>query len=220
MAELNSRLQSSTELERLRVAQELHDGPMQSLHSAIYRVEELRAKADAPLAAELQDVKETVQSVLQDLRATAKELRPPTIFNFGLENAIRSHASDIIEKHPHLEVTLSLAHDRQMLSHAVRLALFRVLQQSLANVAQHAEATEVRIRFLFDAEEVHLEITDNGKGFEVPRHWIELVRQEHYGLAGAVERVSALGGTLLVESQPGQPTTVRATIPLTENEDE
>jgi PAS domain S-box-containing protein len=214
MAELNSRLQNSTELERLRVAQELHDGPMQSLHSAIYRVEELRAKADPPLADELEDVKETVQSVLQDLRATAKELRPPTIFNFGLENAIRSHASDIIEKHPQLELSLSLAHDRQSLPEKVRLALFRIFQQSMANVIRHSEATQVRIRFSFDAEEAHLEVSDNGKGFEVPSNWIEFVRHGHYGLAGVAERATALGGVLSIESKPGKATVVRVTIPV------
>ena len=90
MAELNSRLQNSMELERLRLAQELHDNPMQSLYSAIYRIEELRGTANPELREALGDVKQHIQNVLQDLRATAKELRPPTIFNFGLENAIRS----------------------------------------------------------------------------------------------------------------------------------
>jgi PAS domain S-box-containing protein len=213
MAELNSRLQNSMELERLRLAQELHDNPMQSLYSAIYRIEELRAAADPELKEALGDVKQHIQNVLQDLRATAKELRPPTIFNFGLENAIRSHANDILEKHPNLNIYLSLAHDRQMLPEKVRLALFRIFQQSLANVIRHSKATEVHVRFSFDAEEAHLEITDNGKGFEVPPNWIEFVRQGHYGLAGAAERANTLGGTFRVESKPGNSTTIRVTIP-------
>jgi PAS domain S-box-containing protein len=218
MAELNSRLQSSVELERLRVAQELHDGPMQSLHSAIYRVEELRSKADPQFGDDLKDVKDTIQSVLQDLRATAKELRPPTIFNFGLENAIRSHANDIIEKHSQFNIHLSLAHDRQILPEKVRLALFRIFQQSMANVIRHSEATDIRVRFSFDAEEAHLEVSDNGKGFEVPPNWMEFVRHGHYGLAGAAERATALGGVLNVESKSGKSTTVRVTIPWMEME--
>jgi signal transduction histidine kinase len=213
MSELNSRLQNSMELERLRLAQELHDNPMQSLYSAIYRIEELRASADPDLKDALGDVKQHIQNVLQDLRATAKELRPPTIFNFGLENAIRSHANDILEKHPNLNIYLSLAHDRQMLPEKVRLALFRIFQQSLANVIRHSKATEVHVRFSFDAEEAHLEIADNGKGFAVPPNWIEFVRQGHYGLAGAAERANTLGGTFRVESKPGNSTTIRVTIP-------
>jgi signal transduction histidine kinase len=216
MAELNSRLQSSMELERLRLAQELHDNPMQALYSAIYRIEELRAAADPELKTALEKVNDDIKSVLQGLRATAKELRPPTIFNFGLENAIRSHTDDFEERHPGIKISLSLAHDRQLLPERVRLALFRVFQQSLANVLRHAEATKVQVRFSFDAEEARLEIIDNGKGFEVPSNWIELVRQGHYGLAGAAERVHTLGGTFQVESRPGNSTIVRAVIPWKE----
>jgi len=213
MAELNSRLQNSVELERLRLAQELHDNPMQSLYSAIYRIEELRGAANPELQEALTDVKQHIQNVLQDLRVTAKELRPPTIFNFGLENAIRSHANDVLEKHPNLSIYLSLAHDRQILPEKVRLALFRIFQQSLANVLRHAKATEVHVRFSFDAEEAHLEITDNGKGFEVPSNWIDFVRQGHYGLAGAAERANALGGVFKVQSKRGNSTTLQVTIP-------
>jgi len=213
MAELNSRLQNSMELERLRLAQELHDSPMQSLYSAIYRIEELRGAADPEFKEALGDVKQHIQNVLQDLRATAKELRPPTIFNFGLENAIRSHANDIAEKHPNLTLHLSLAHDRQILPEKVRLALFRIFQHSLANVIRHAKATEVHVRFSFDAEEAHLEISDNGKGFDVPPNWIEFVRQGHYGLAGAAERATTLGGVFKVQSKPGSSTTIQITIP-------
>jgi len=217
LAELNSRLQSSMELERLRLAQELHDNPMQALYSAIYRIEELRTMADPELKAALEKINNDIKIVLQGLRATAKELRPPTIFNFGLENAIRSHTDDFEEKHPDIRISLSLAHDRQLLPEKVRLALFRVFQQSLMNVLRHAEATEIKVNFSFDAEEARLEVTDNGRGFEVPSNWIEFVRQGHYGLAGAAERVNTLGGTLKVESRPGNSTTVRVVIPWKES---
>ena len=213
MAELNSRLQINVELERLRLAQELHDGPMQSLHSAIYRLEELRSKSDTSRAEELKDVQQIIRDVLQELRATAKELRPPTISEFGLENAIRSHATDIAEKFPDLTIQLSLAHDREILPEKVRLALFRIFQQCMANVTQHSQATQVRVRFSFDAEEAQLEVIDNGIGFAVPMNWIEFVRQGHYGLAGAAERATALGGVMSVESNPENSTTVRVRIP-------
>ncbi|HLF75327.1 MAG TPA: PAS domain S-box protein [Anaerolineales bacterium] len=213
VAELNSRLQNSMELERLRLAQELHDNPMQALYSAIYRIEELRAMADPELKAALEKINNDIKIVLRDLRATAKELRPPTIFNFGLENAIRSYTDDFEERHADVKVALSLAHDRQLLPEKVRLALFRVFQQSLTNILRHAQASEVHVRFSFDAEEARLEVADNGKGFEVPSNLIEFVRQGHYGLAGAAERVHSLGGTFQVESRPGNSTVVRVVIP-------
>jgi PAS domain S-box-containing protein len=213
MEELNNRLQGSLEMERLRLAQELHDNPMQTLYAAIYQIEELRNTVDPKAKAALQNVNNDIKSVLDGLRATAKELRPPTLFSFGLEHAIRSHVDDIRDRYPNIKVSLSLAHDRQLLPERARLALFRVTQQSLSNVLRHAEATEIKVRFSFDAEEVRLEVSDNGKGFEVPRNWIQLVRNGHYGLAGASERIQALGGSLNVKSQPGSSTVVTVVIP-------
>jgi PAS domain S-box-containing protein len=218
MIELNGRLQNAMELERLRLAQELHDGPMQELYNAIYRIEEVRMKVTPQVGIELEHVNQDVQKVLHELRSTAKELRPPTISSFGLEKAIRSHVQDFREKYPDIKVHLSLAQDRQLLPEEIRLALFRILQQSLANVARHAEATDVHVRFSFDAEEAALEIIDNGKGFQVPSTWIDLVREGHYGLAGGAERVNALDGTFSVKSEPGKSTTIYASIPWQERE--
>ncbi len=213
LQELKNRLQGSVELERLRLAQELHDGPMQDLYSAIYQIEGLRMQAEPQMEELLEAVKLDIQRVLQGLRATAKELRPPTISTFGLEKAIRSHVEDFQIKHPNLNIQLSLAEDKQLLPENVRIALFRVYQNSLTNVVRHAEATQVQVHFMFDAEEVRLEIIDNGKGFKVPKNWVELVRHGHFGLASSAERVSALGGIFTVESQPQVMTQVRVVIP-------
>ncbi len=217
MVELKNRLQNTMELERLRLSHELHDGPMQDLYSIAYQLEELRSRADPSLGASLSNLSENVHQVLSGLRETAKELRPPTISQFGLEKTIRSYVADLQEKHPELTMQLSLARDHQLLPEEVRLALFRVLQQSLANIIRHAQASEVQIRFSFDAEEARLEVTDNGKGFRVPPNWIEFVRQGHFGLAGAAERINALGGIFVVESQPPAFTTVRAVVPWKEH---
>ncbi len=217
MAELKNRLQSTMELERLRLAHELHDGPMQDLYSIAYELEELRSRTDRATSEALGNVSENIHRVLNGLRETAKELRPPTISQFGLEKTIRSYVADLLEKHPELTIHLSLARDHQLLPEDVRLALFRVFQQSLNNIIRHAQATEVRIQFSFDAEEARLEVSDNGKGFKVPANWIEFVRHGHFGLAGAAERINALGGIFVVESQPPNSTTVRAVVPWKEH---
>lgn len=213
MKELRERLHSNVEQERLRLAQELHDNPMQSLYSVIYQIEELRRTADPHLNETMKMISSDIQSVIENLRSTAKELRPPTIFDFGLENAIRSYVDDFSKKHPQLKISLSLAQDRHLLPEKTRIVLFRILQHTLMNIVRHAEATIVRVRFAFDAEETLLEISDNGHGFEVPQDWMEFVRNGHFGLAGASERVDSLGGSMLVESKPGKKTTVRVTIP-------
>ncbi len=213
MKELSDSLQNNIEMERLKLAQELHDNPMQSLYAVIFQLEELRSHADQPLKDALKKATNELKAVIDGLRATAKELRPPTIFDFGLENAIRSHINDHVEKYPNLNFSLSLAQDRQLLPEGTRLALFRVFQNALTNVLRHSEATEIKVRFSFDAAEIHLEVFDNGKGFDVPRTWVEFVRNGHYGLAGIAERISMLGGELVVKSNPGNGTTILARIP-------
>ena len=200
IADLKNRLQGNIEMERLRLAQELHDAPMQELYSAIYQIEGLRNQVYSPAISQLANVKLDLQRVLEELRASAKELRPPTISDFGLEKAIRSHVEDLQEKIPEIKITLDLARDRQLLPENIRLALFRVFQHSLTNVVRHAEASQVQVQFNFDAEAAYLEIKDDGKGFVVPNSWVELARQGHYGLAGAAERWIYLGGTFTVES--------------------
>ena len=81
------------------------------------------------------------------------------------------------------------------------------------NIIRHSDATDVHVRFAFDVEKVYLEVSDNGKGFDVPPNWIEFVREGHYGLAGAAERASSLGGSLEVESDPGKSTIIKVSIP-------
>ena len=213
MNEIKNRLQENLEKERLHLAQELHDGPMQELYTAIYQLEILKNQIDTHYQSAIEDTRQTIQKVIEELRATAQELRPPSITAFGLEKAIRSYIQEITEKYPGYKISLDLARDLQNLPESVRLTLFRIYQGSITNILRHAEATEISILFKFSNEEALLEISDNGKGFHVPRSWISLTRQGHFGLAGAAERVELLGGTFSIESTPGHGTTVRTLIP-------
>ncbi len=216
LRELQQHLQRSIELERLRLAQNLHDAPLQELYAVIYKLEEVRLKTTDPESIDVlrQSVSE-IKKTLDSLRSTASELRPPALSRFGLEKAIRSYAEDFKLKHPDIHLQLRLAHDRQLLEEPVRLVLFRVFQEALANAVRHAQATQVQVLFSFDAEEARIEIADNGKGFDVPLSWMSQVRRGHYGLASMVERVNAAGGLLTIESSPETSTTVRVVLPCT-----
>ena len=213
LAEMRSRMLDSAELERLRLAQELHDGPMQDLHSVTYQIMALHPDVEAEQSSLLEGISDTIQEVLGVLRETAKELRPPAITDFGLAKAMRSHAEDIMERHPKIKIKLALADDHEILSERLRLAFFRIFQQALMNTIRHAQATEVSVRFTLDAEQIVLEVEDNGVGFEVPTRLISLARKGHYGLAGAAERAEALGGLFQVESEPRKGTLLRVIVP-------
>jgi len=213
-AELRRRLIDGREVERLHMAQELHDGPIQDLYGLIFGLDAVESKIRSQSAlAILAEMKRNLQQVVSALRVMIGDLRPPTLAPFGLEKAIRSHLQIFRETHPEIQVELDLDADRRTLPEDLRLAFYRVYQSSLANIVRHAEANLVNIKLKLENEQVCMEISDNGKGFIVPERWIKLVREGHLGLVGARERAEALGGSFLVESKPGEGTLVKVIIP-------
>lgn len=219
LAEMQHRLAEAREAERLHLARELHDGPVQDLHALDLRLSSGEESFDSQAGPAVAEVQDTVEDVARTLRVICGELRPPALAPFGLSVAVRSHAETFMQEHPELEIGLDLTSDGQALPEEMRLALFRVYQQALDNVVQHAEASHVLVRFQMDDEQVRLAIEDDGRGFEVPHRWIYLARRGHLGLLGAVERAEAIGGRLDVESAPGQGTVVRVIAPRPENEE-
>ncbi|HLF26699.1 MAG TPA: PAS domain S-box protein [Anaerolineae bacterium] len=215
LVETQRRLTEGREAERLQLAQELHDGPVQDLYGITYRLAGLKSdmKGEAGVA-NLSAAQIALQQVIHTLRTISGDLRPPTLTPFGLETAIRSHAEHFQEEHPELEIELDLASDQQALPERVRLALFRIYQQALINVARHAEAQQVAVRLDVDESTVRLEISDDGRGFEAPARWIDFARQGHLGLIGAAERAEAVGGEMKVSSTPGAGTRIQVSVPL------
>jgi PAS domain S-box-containing protein len=214
LAEMRRRLLESGEVERLRLAQELHDGPMQDLYGAVFHLSGFGDNSmDPALVNKHKELQEMIKVVANTLRVIVGELRPPTIGNLGLERAIRSHAERIADLHPELDIKLQLTRDEQNLPAHTRLAFFRIYQQCMANVLRHAQASQVLIAFHLDNQEMVLDVWDNGKGFTLPEKWVNLLREGHYGLAGIAERVEALGGELRIETKPGAGTLVHVTAP-------
>jgi PAS domain S-box-containing protein len=214
LAEVQRRLTDSREAERLHLAQELHDGPIQDLYAVSYRLAELApVLRDEASLEQMAAVQATLQQVLRTLRAISVELRPPALAPFGLEKAIRSHVEEFQKAHPELDIQLDLTADGQALPEPARLALFRIFQQALNNAVRHAEASLVAIRLGLDSQQVTLEIQDNGHGFRMPPRRITLVRQGHLGLAGIAERAESIGGRLDIVTAPGEVTLVRVVVP-------
>lgn len=216
LTELRRRLAYSHERQRTHVAQELHDGPMQDLYAARYQLQAVknRIKDNHQAQQQLALALQLFQQVSDTLRAITIELRPPALVPFGLEAAIRSHAETFQQLYPDLTVTLDLTADQQTLPEHIRLALYRIYQEMMSNVAKHAEATQLLIRFKLDNKSLLLQIQDNGNGFNVPERWIDLVREGHLGLAGAAERAEEIDGQMLILSTRGEGTIVQVRAPL------
>lgn len=214
LAETHQRLFESIEAERLSLSQELHDGPIQDLYGIGLNLEALRADLPPGEALDtLMAAKDNLQMVIQGLRTICGELRPPTLAQFGLEKAIRSHLAKLRETHPGISFKAELMNDGALLSERARLALYRVYQNAVSNTLRHAGAKNILIDFRIEADEIHFVIQDDGKGFSIPRRWVDLAREGHFGLVGMIERVEAIGGRLEVESEIGRGTTVRVSVP-------
>lgn len=211
--ELRHRLNIKVEQERNQLAQDLHDGPLQDLHSIQYQLSAIENQVPPAIEGQIEAVVESVNQVKKDLRRISYNLRPPVLSRFGLAKTIRSHAEDFAKSHPEFTLKLDLADDGDRLDEDIRMALFRIYQQAVGNILEHSEASEFQVSLNLMGGDVELRIEDDGKGFNLPERWISLVREGHYGLAGSHDRVTSLGGDFQVDSAPGQGTTLLVRVP-------
>jgi signal transduction histidine kinase len=213
--EVQHRLIDQREQERLQIARDLHDGPVQGLSAAVQMLKMVRMDAsESAFAPQLLEIQTLLQQQADDLRTFTGELRPPALSNFGLATAIRNHVSSLQEKYPDIEIQYEEHQVGLVLDLDKRVALYRIFQESLTNVLKHARATRVRIRLQKSPDQIALEIQDNGVGFEIPRDWLEMARAGHLGLVGMRERAEAIGGSFSIQSGLKSGTTIQVVLPI------
>lgn len=212
--QVQRQLLEQREQERLRIARDLHDGPLQEVIALVYALEVLLQSCNDPAVCEtLQETLEIALQVTRELRQFAGELRPPALARFGLKKAIASYLENFQKKHPNLRLEAHLDSNGDQLSETTRLALYRIHQEALNNIVKHAGASRVQVWLQADGERVRLRIEDDGRGFEPPAGWLELADDGHLGLVGMQERAEAAGGQLEIWSRPQQGTRIQVTVP-------
>lgn len=207
-----------------RVAADIHDGPGQGVALALMRLEPMMdlcirsasgAHGDDPVAREFGTLQSALQSALDDLRAISRGLQLPEIERLSLVETARRAVRDYERKvgsGPKVEVVARGLPEQAPLS--VKITLFRLLQESLANGFRHGGATRQCVTLAMRDGELHVEVTDDGRGF-VPGLPGE---EPHLGIAGMRERVEILGGTFAVDTTLDHGTVVRVSLPLAELE--
>jgi two-component system, NarL family, sensor histidine kinase UhpB len=190
----SARALSAQEDERRRIAQELHDEVGQSMTAVLL---ELKRAADhtqdLDLRTDLQHAQETTRASLNDVRRLARRLRPGALEDLGLISALTTLATDL-STHTGLAVRRRFDSDLPQLDQQTELVLYRVAQESLTNVARHAEATEVGVRLYRAGDVVRLLICDDGRGLGLAH--------EGAGIRGMRERALLIGAALDVEAAP------------------
>jgi len=212
--------------ERQQWAQSLHDGPLQTLQALGFAlltltesVQTLPTTSDpttagAAVAAELAYLRSDVVAVARSLRSLGQTMRPPTLIAFGLASAIGALAESVQSSGPTPVIQLDLVNDQRRLSQPLRLALFAICQHLLQNIIDHADAQTATVRLQLADQDVILEVSDDGCGFELPADWGTMVRQRKLGLVIAIQRAQAVGGRFELQSTLGAGTKIRITAPL------
>ena len=207
--EVRRRLADARERERLRLARDLHDGPVQTLYSVGHDLDRL-----GEAGAEVGPVRGRVGDVATSLRQMLVELRPTLAEHLGLGPALRTVSRHAQERWPSLSITVRDETGGAAPTDAGRVALFRIAQQAFDNAGRHAGEAHVEVVLEAAAGGIRLTVRDDGRGFEVPDRMVDLARQEHFGLVGSQERAESVGGTFKVRSAPGAGTTIEAWAPL------
>jgi signal transduction histidine kinase len=202
------RVVEAQEIERRRLARELHDETGQALTSILLGVKAIRASATPAEAERAEaDVRAQVVQALQDVRALAVELRPSALDDFGLVAALERLA-ETFQSRSGLE-TVVQANVEGRLPAELETVLYRVVQEALTNILKHAGAEHVSIVVRTRDGVVAATIDDDGRGFAQ-----DDVREGALGLLGMRERLALVGGTLEVESSRESGTTIAAEVPL------
>lgn len=205
------------EIERRRLAGDIHDGISQRLVTLSYRLDAAAQAAKSPddraaLTEQLDRARELADLTLQEARAAISGLRPPVLDDLGLSGGLASLARSI----PQIGIDVNLA-DTRLPDH-IELALYRIAQECLQNVVKHAHATRARLTFSLDhgphGDVARLEIADDGVGFDTLERPLGSDEMGGYGLLSMAERAEIVGGRLNIRSRPGAGTTVTASIPV------
>lgn len=206
----------SQEEERQRLARELHDETTQGLLAIVRRLELHQASENDPeRKARLAELQVMATDTLGGLHQISRDLRPLVLEDLGLIPALRTLVRAAREGEgavPH--VKLEVSGQPITLGAEQELALYRITQEALTNIRKHARATGVRVELAFTDSTVRLDVSDDGRGFEVPASLNELAQRGSFGLMGIQERVWAVGGSLSVKSAPGRGTRVTVTLPI------
>ncbi len=201
---------TATEMERRRVASEVHDGVGQVLLSLLFHldaVSSIISSDDQELIKEINQSRELANMAVSEVRRVISALRPTVIDDFGLPGALEY----LKRIYPSLEISLDIGEIGEV-SPEVEVTLYRVCQEALTNVSKHSGTDRATIKLKRFGGEVVLTVIDKGVGFDpsIPR------KTESFGLLGMKERMDLLGGHLEIYSQPNVGTTVFAHVPAVE----
>jgi signal transduction histidine kinase len=202
LAASRRRIVAATDEARRRIERDLHDGTQQRLVTLLLRLKAVKngAPTGQELVAELDRLQDEVESALDELRETSRGIHPAIVSEGGLKPALRTLA-----RRPMVPVKLDVGSDAR-LPEPIEVAAYFIVSEALTNATKHARASRVEVSLALRNGSLLLSIRDDGIGGADLRHGS--------GLAPQQDRIEALGGTLELDSTPGNGTSLAVTLPL------
>jgi two-component system sensor histidine kinase UhpB len=206
---LSAHVEKVKESERSRIAREIHDDIGGTLTAVKLDLALLRGKlaGNEAMVEKIQSMQLHLDSALQSSIRIARDLRP-SLLDYGIVPAIEWQLGDF-RKRLGIDCELVCPHEDIDLNPELATAVFRIFQETLTNIAKHANAATVKVNFAVADDEVKLEVSDDGSGLDPDA----LSKPDSFGLRGMRERVTELSGTLDIASSPGAGTTLKLTLP-------
>jgi signal transduction histidine kinase len=202
-------------VERRKIAQELHDGLAQELTGVVLALEGCQRALDkdpALLGPQLAKASRDARATLMDVRQYMTALRQSETGGLNLPVTLGRLVDDL-RRQTGLQVQMEESGQPRELDAIVERAVIRIVGEALRNVAQHAGATTAKVALLYDQDGVVVTVEDDGKGFDVEETFRGAEDRGHFGVVGMRERAEAASGHLVVRSEPGKGSIVRASIP-------
>lgn len=216
---LTRQILHAQENERREISRELHDEVVQTLVGINVQLAALGKAASngiQPLRARIALTQRLVEKSVNAVHQFARELRPAVLDDLGLIPALHAYMKTLAGRKK-LKIHLTAFAGVEALDNAKRTVLYRVAQEALTNVGRHAKASIVDVSIIKIQGGVRMEVHDNGRSFQVLQT-LSAKTNKRLGLLGMRERVEMVGGTVVINSAPGEGTTVRAEIPFTAKE--
>lgn len=209
---LLERIVQVQEDERKSISRELHDHLGQTLLAILLQVQSIHGHEHSYDSVR-QNVEKSIRQVIDEVHRLAWGMRPSILDDYGLDSALARHIEEV-SRHFELEIDYSFSSppDLERLPGRIEVCLFRIAQEAITNIQRHSGASHASVIVLRQLHEITLLIEDNGKGFNLSM--LHEKRDMCLGLIGMKERVALLGGSVTLESTPGEGTIIRVKIPL------
>lgn len=207
------------EQERLRISLELHDKVAQDLFACRMIINDITdATKDESIISSFNKSISLLDSSIQEVRDLSYSLRPPALQAIGLDSAIQSYIDNFSKK---IEIPITfkaIGISNKKIDETVSINLYRILQETLNNTVKHAHAERIDVKLLYTYPFLLLKIDDNGVGFRYVKTEMKAKGRNKLGLPGINERVSLLGGELIINTGKGEGTKILIRVPLEGNE--